>query len=389
MKPCRARLAATLLAVAGTCAGGSEPRPLPRNRATDGYDSHQHFLEAAAAFEMQRLLRPGWSGSREADVFGRDILEVRLAEGVAIRFRRITAGHFVEGFPEATKAAILATPSRNRDLSRWEGMMETSRRGRVTVPYDYFMSETIVTNAMFRAFVRETGYRTTVSRHRTGWIVTPEAQWLQGIANDFDQERWPFSEPHHPVIHVSWFDALQFARWLSERAGVAVRLPTFEEWALAARPHSRQNEVSVFPWGNSLDEPGRRMNFGTGELSYMWVHDQYRDGHAFTSPVRAFPPNERGLHDMVGNVWCWSWASRDAFRGRPDGDRTAEVPQLADAIAAANGPMAMHGGCYLARLTHVTLSAAMSHPALDGAEDIGFRLVAARTSQAGVPLRSP
>lgn len=55
---------------------------------------------------------------------------------------------------------------------------------------------------------------------------------------------------------------------------------------------------------------------------------------------------------------------------------------------ARNGPMAMHGGCYLARITHVTLFAKMGHPALDGAEDIGFRLVAVRAHEADVPLRS-
>ena len=364
---------------------GSEPRPLPKNRSTDGYGSHKEYLEAAAAFETQRLARPGWSIARETEQFSKPVIEADLA-GARLTFRKIAAGEFVDAFPAATKDTILDTPSRNRDLRRWADMMDTNRHGTVRVPYGFYMSDTIVTNAMFRAFVEATGYRTTVSRYRTGWIVTAEAQWLQGIANDFDQERHPFTAPDHPVVQVSWFDAMHFARWLSEQLGVAVRLPTFEEWVLAARPAAGAKQATVFPWGNSLEGIERRLNLGSAELDYMWVHDQYRDGHAFTSPVRAYPPNEHGLHDMAGNVWVWSFTPRDEFSGRPTGDRTTQPPKFQELGVVQNRPMAMHGGCYLARLTHVNLFAAMSHPALDGAEDIGFRLVIVPAERSGLPL---
>lgn len=365
----------------------SDPAPLPKNRGTDAYPSFKEYLEAAARFETQRLASPGWSQSGEADLFARAEVEVAVDAGTRLRFIKVPAGEFVDAFPADAKRAILETPSRNRDLRRWERMMETERRGTVRVPYGYFMSETIVTNAMFQAFVRATGYRTTVSRYRTGWIVTPEAHWLQGIANDFDQERHPFGEPEHPVVQISWFDAMQFARWVSEQVGAVVRLPTFEEWTLAGSPATASSAPAVFPWGNTLEGIERRLNFGSAELDYMWVHDQYRDGHAFTSPVRAYPPNDRGLRDAVGNVWVWSFTPRDTFAKRADGDRTALPPRWSELGVERNLPMAMHGGCYLARLTHVTLFAAMSHPALDGAEDIGFRLVIVPAAQAGVPLR--
>lgn len=91
---------------------------------------------------------------------------------------------------------------------------------------------------------------------------------------------------------------------------------------------------------------------------------------------------------MVGNVWCWSFTPAAGFHRRADGDRQATLPAWEQLGVARNGAMAMHGGCYLARLTHVTLFAPMSHPALDGAEDIGFRLVAVRGANAGVPLQN-
>lgn len=381
----RFSIAAFLCCAVSHAVQSAESVPLPKNRSTDAYGSHKEFLEAAADFEAQRVARPGWSTSRETEQFAKSVVTDEL-DGSRLAFRKIPAGEFVDGFPAAMKNAILAAPSRNRDLGRWADMMDTSRRSVVRVPYVFFMSDTIVTNAMFHAFVRATGYRTTVSRYRTGWVVTPQAQWLQGIANDFDQERHPFSEPDHPVVQVSWFDAMHFARWVSHRIGAAVRLPTFEEWVLSARPPAGAKEPTVFPWGNSLQDLERKLNLGSAELGYMWVHDQYRDGHAFTSPVRAYPPNEHGLHDMVGNVWVWSFTPRDSFSARPNRDRTVAPLSLEALGVAQNRPMAMHGGCYLARLTHVNLFAAMSHPALDGAEDIGFRLVIVPAEHGGLPL---
>jgi formylglycine-generating enzyme required for sulfatase activity len=371
----------------GLCAEETTPPERKRNLATEEYASRQEYLAAAAGFEFERLARPLWSAPQEAERFSQETLRIDLAPDVDIRFRRIAADHFIDAFPADVKQTILATPSRANDLQRFEKGMDTRRRGRVVVPYDYFMSETLVTNAMFKAFVKATGYRTSVSRYRTGWIVTRDAQWLQGIANEFDQERHPLTQPDHPVVQVSWFDAMQFARWLSERAGIVARLPTFDEWAVAARPKSMRDGACVFPWGNSLDRIEQRLNFGSGELDYTWMHDKLRDGHAFSSPVRAYPANEQGLHDMVGNVWCWSFTPAADFHRRADGDRQAALPVWEHLEVARNGAMAMHGGCYLARLTHVTLFAPMSHPALDGAEDIGFRLVVVRAATAGVPLK--
>ena len=98
------------------------------------------------------------------------------------------------------------------------------------------------------------------------------------------------------------------------------------------------------------------MNFGTAELTdHTWIHEQYADGYALTSPVRAFPPNERGLYDMVGNVWVWNYTNAAAYEERPVAERIATVPRL-DALGVdCNARMTMQGGCFLARVTHTTL----------------------------------
>jgi formylglycine-generating enzyme required for sulfatase activity len=186
-------------------------------------------------------------------------------------------------------------------------------------------------------------------------------------------------------VQVSWFDAMNFAAWLSRKTGVVFRVPTKEEWMLAARPEAMRDEVCVFPWGNDLGGVETRMNFGTRELSdYMWIHEQYSDGHAYTSPVKAYPPNSRGLYDMLGNVWVWNWTNSKAYEARGTGDRVTRPATLGDLGLETNVSMSMQGGCYLARLSHANLLSKMSHPSLDGAEDIGFRLVAVRKADSGL-----
>ncbi len=377
-------LAGLALAVPGF-ASTSSLKPLPVNRTTDKYESRASFLEHAAAFETERLRAAPMRHDREDEFFTRPDFTVELAPRVSLRFVRVESSHYVDGFTPELRDKIVGVPNRANDLRRWVDMFEVDRRDKVTVPYDYFMSETIVSNAMFAAFARETGYRTNVERFETGWVVTGQAQWLQGFANDWRLQVHPMSEPDHPVVQVSWFDAMNFAAWLSRKTGVLFRVPTKEEWLLAARPESMRDEVCIFPWGNDLGEVESRMNFGTRELAdYKWIHEQFADGHAYTSPVRAYPPNSRGLYDMLGNVWVWNWTNAKAYEARGKGDRVARPPALGELGLEANGSIAMLGGCYLARLSHANLLSKMSHPALDGAEDIGFRLVAVRRADSGL-----
>jgi formylglycine-generating enzyme required for sulfatase activity len=376
------------LLILGSCVGRADApvlKPLPQNRRIDQYESRDEVLRRAAEFETIRLRTQPWRDDAEEAFFSKDVQEVVLAEGVKLRFVRISASQYLDGITEELKERVLNVRNRSGDLRRWEGMFETARRDKVTVDCDYYLSETIVSNAMFAAFVRETGYLTTVERYATGWVVDKEAQWLQGFANNWRLQVYPMSEPDHPVVQVSWFDAMQFAAWLSRKAGVIFRVPTKEEWLLAARPESMRNEVCLFPWGNSLEGIEKKMNFGTAELStYAWIHEQYSDGYAYSSPVKAFPPNTRGLYDMQGNVWVWNWTNVAQYDRRPVGDRIARPVRLTELGVDHNETVAMQGGCFLARLSHANLLAKMGHPALDGAEDIGFRLVAVHKADFGL-----
>jgi formylglycine-generating enzyme required for sulfatase activity len=98
-----------------------------------------------------------------------------------------------------------------------------------------------------------------------------------------------------PVVDVSWSDAKQYVRWLSQSSGKEYRLPTEAEWEYAARAGA----TTRYFWG---DDPGNG-NANCDGCGSRW--DLQR-----TAPVGSFKPNAFGLYDMQGNVWQWvedSW----------------------------------------------------------------------------------
>jgi serine/threonine protein kinase/formylglycine-generating enzyme required for sulfatase activity len=128
--------------------------------------------------------------------------------------------------------------------------------------------------------------------------------------------------PDHPVVNVSWNDAMAFCKWLTDKEqkegllspSEYYRLPTDMEWSRAVgltdeqgtSPEERDMDVpNVYPWGTQWPPPKGAGNYTGEETTSDVAIKGYDDGYQWTSPVGSFAQNQYGLYDMGGNVWQW------------------------------------------------------------------------------------
>jgi len=165
-----------------------------------------------------------------------------------------------------------------------------------------------VTVAQFKVFIESTGYKTEAERFGDSGVFNLEIKNWELLKGAFWQKPFgpngPSAQHNHPVTHVSWNDAVAYAKWASKR------LPTEDEWEFAAR--SGKNTGEKFSWGNEITVNGKYFaNTWQGTLDTP----ETKDGYLFTSPVGTFGENEAGLTDMGGNVWQWCSNNYKAYPG--------------------------------------------------------------------------
>jgi formylglycine-generating enzyme required for sulfatase activity len=286
-------------------------------------DGGPAYLERLLA-RLVRLVQGGRLGAYERAEAGRVLAvlgdprpEVLRPEVMA--FCRVPAGPFLMGSSDEDEMA----EDREKPLHR------------VEIPYNYWPARYPVTNAQFRAFVEAGGYQERrywreaeavgcwqdgqVKRRFVGRLDEKDGLgWIEEQAEtpyDFGE---PFNLPNHPVVGVTWYEALAFTYWLTERlcesanqrvgeaAGGAeremwegltagrlvVRLPSEAEWEKGGRGGA-QGGARRYPWGDEPDP--ERANY-------------YDTGIGSTSAVGCFPggASPYGCLDMAGNVWEWT-----------------------------------------------------------------------------------
>ncbi len=147
-------------------------------------------------------------------------------------------------------------------------LMETCRPVHTVTISTFELSRDEVTVRQYAVFLQATGY-------------SPPPEWEAQMEN-----------PEHPVVYVSWHDAVTFAIW------AGARLPTEAEWEYAARGGA---EGKKYPWGD--ESAGGRAN----------CRHPFEGGAGwkkFLGSPGMFSANGFGLNDMAGNVWEWC-ADRD------------------------------------------------------------------------------
>ncbi|WP_282783770.1 formylglycine-generating enzyme family protein [Phaeodactylibacter xiamenensis] len=224
----------------------------------------------------------------------------------------------------------------------------------------FYIGRFEITIGEFNQFVEETGYITYAEKQGKSKIVQEEF-WTEaeGInwRHDETGKPRPSLKSFYPVIHISWYDAINYCNWLSRQHGFQTvytisqdsvaanwdangyRLPTEAEWEFAAR--SRGEDIR---WAGITHPYGLRAyaNFCDRNCNFFWGKKRYDDGATLTARVGSYYSNALKLHDMSGNVAEWCWDRYDPKYYRESTDNNPTGPFTGDFRVVRGGSWGSH-----------------------------------------------
>ena len=315
-----------------------------------------------AIFVAWLAIAGSWSAAAQESKAAAETKQHRNSVGMQLVI--VPAGEFAMGFDEPAEAMAAFFNKRygrdHRELLADVG--RPSHRVRITRPF--YLGIHHVTRGQFRQFVAETGYVTELGR---------DSRYAMGYDSDkksfcfnpnFSWRNVGFGQTDvHPVVNVSWNDAVAFCKWLSEKEGKTYRLPTEAEWEFACRAGTKTRY-------SSGDDPESLAKVGNiGDATVRAQHPDWSetilasDAYVFTAPVGRFEPNAYGLFDMHGNAeqWCADFygegAKRDYYAISPVDDPPGQEVGAGHAIRGSSflsAPIEACSAYRYGRVPHIT-----------------------------------
>lgn len=276
------------------------------------------------------MCSPAWAGDPGSTA------PQAIANSLGMKFVLVPAGEFLMGSDESPEALAKAYPQYGRERFAQLGDEAPVHKVRITRPF--YLGQYEVTVGQFKRFLAASGYAPEAEADGTGGYgynpAYDPAKSERGDAFDGRNPKYSWRNPgfpqgdDHPVVNVTWNDAVAMSQWLSQKEGKKYRLPTEAEWEYACRAgtrtryHSGNDPQSLLQAANTFDADAKK-SWPQWQAYALTGHD----GFEFTAPVGSFAPNALGLYDMHGNAWEWvaDWYDDDYYAKSPVDDPQGPV----------------------------------------------------------------
>lgn len=236
---------------------------------------------------------------------------------IGMKLVTIPAGEFQMGGDESLADALKFY---SYTEPKWLTREHPQHKVRITRSFD--MGQHEVTLGQFQAFIEDTQYKLEIERSgKPAWGFDKTGKLAEANTYRPESPGWEIGQDH-PVVFVSWNDAVAFCEWLSKKEKKTYRLPTEAEWEYACRAgsssryHFGNDPEDLVLYGNVADQDRRdgkdetiqgydkEGNKTDSKMPYPFLSKS--DGFKWTSPVGKYRPNKFGLYDMHGNAWEWT-----------------------------------------------------------------------------------
>ena len=233
----------------------------------------------------------------------------------------------------------------------------------VKIDKPFYLGATEITNAQYAAFD---------TKHDSGVIsMTGKDQGERGIS---------VNNPNQPVVRVTWNEAMEFCKWLSQKTGKKFTLPTESQWEWACRAGTE----TPFSYGNRDTDFSKFANLADASLNQLDRGDappwhprdrRFNDGCGVTADVGRYQPNAFGLKDMHGNAAEWTLTS---YRPYPYVDTDGRNDAKSDTMKT------VRGGSWFDRPLHAGSATRLSYRPWQAVYNVGFRVVMSAEGQPAV-----
>jgi len=265
---------------------------------------------------------------------------IDLGNGVKLDLALIPAGQFVMGSPD--------------------GSSDELPLAAVKIEKPFWMGKFEITNEQYARFDPAHDSR---FEHKGSWVFS------EGHLG------WPLNHPKQPVVRVSWKEAMQFCRRLSEKMGEKITLPTEAQWEWACRAggdsamHYGDLDTDFSKLANMADATIRQLAYDTDGRYTMDITPRdarFDDKKLVTATVGTYRPNPWGLYDMHGNVAEWTRSAYKPYPYQADDGRNK---------IGTSAERAVRGGSWRDRPKRCRSAFRLSYPNWQKVYNVGFRVV--------------